>query len=395
MSRSYVAFIQFCLAFFILLSFLLLSEFSQVAAVIFGCILTLISFGLALKSTTQSRKMVDQHKQDKEAAKNLEEKSSRLEQQLNDTYTVYSRIAPIWVRQLETCSTQMDENISKLTEEFAVLATEMREVTDASQFSEEGHVLHNDEHDLDSLQQISAQFVLIEESNNQLVASISNLAKYTVELESMASDVGAIADQTSLLSLNAAIEAARAGDSGRGFAVVASEVRKLSTESGETGTHIIKKMSEVTGVVDELAQVSQHTNQSITEAIESSQVVIQGVIDHLTARSDNLKDEGHRLLNLSMQTQNEIGQMLVAFQFQDRVNQILAQVISSITELSELVDERHHKRNAGELLEPLDIDALVESMKSSYVTSEQFLNHSNNGSGREGGEAAPSSIAFF
>lgn len=398
MGRGVSCYIQCFLVF--LVSLVAVSSNTLTTEVLWGSVAVLLSASivlafLTLKSTREHTKKAELTQQENAE---LTETTKVLKEQLNDVYAVFVQIAPIWKRHLETSSDQMDEHIGTLTGRFANLAAELGQVTQASSLSDNSDVIQDDIKDRKRLESISDQFVHIETSNNQLTSRINNLNQFTEELESMASDVGKLADQTSLLALNAAIEAARAGESGRGFSVVADEVRKLSAQSGETGTHIIQKMAEVGQIVEELSSFSEQTSTSIISAISSSQSVIEEVITHLTTRSGTLRAEGGKMLELNLEAQGEIEQMLVAFQFQDRVSQIITQVISSIDEVSELAEDRHRMREEGQLPPSLDVEHILESMRKEYVTSEQFSNHTDDGNStaaRREEEAAASSISFF
>jgi methyl-accepting chemotaxis protein len=83
---------------------------------------------------------------------------------------------------------------------------------------------------------------------------MAKLLKSSSEISKILGTINGVADQTNLLSLNAAIEAARAGDAGRGFAVVADEVRQLALRSGESAGQINQLVTETNQRIESLAE---------------------------------------------------------------------------------------------------------------------------------------------
>ena len=103
------------------------------------------------------------------------------------------------------------------------------------------------------------------QTSNSVIAQIAEKSEALLEASQMIQN---IASQTNLLAMNAAIEAAHAGESGKGFAVVADEIRKLAEESNTQGKHIGIVIRESTEIIGRLTAVGMATEKAFTEVTD-------------------------------------------------------------------------------------------------------------------------------
>lgn len=115
------------------------------------------------------------------------------------------------------------------------------------------------------------QMQLINDSVNHSVQVVQDLNASSRQIGEIVSVITSIAGQTNLLALNAAIEAARAGEQGKGFAVVADEVRKLAEQSQEAAQRITNIITEIQAKTDAAVTLM---NQGHDDVIEGSQVML-------------------------------------------------------------------------------------------------------------------------
>ncbi|ABM23743.1 MULTISPECIES: methyl-accepting chemotaxis protein [Shewanella] len=115
------------------------------------------------------------------------------------------------------------------------------------------------------------------EQINHAAGSIQSLSEQSQKINSVLSVIGGIAEQTNLLALNAAIEAARAGEQGRGFAVVADEVRNLASRTQASTLEINEMLSALHKLVAQAVKTMEDSQQSCVRSVASSRAISESL----------------------------------------------------------------------------------------------------------------------
>ena len=154
-----------------------------------------------------------------------------------------------------------------------------------------------------SVSKVSSEIGKVSQSMDELAKAMNGLEQRSTQIGTIANVIKEIADQTNLLALNAAIEAARAGEQGRGFAVVADEVRKLAERTAKATVEIEEMVSAMRSESEQaMSRVGQtHVAvqsgvvmvDTVLEQIETVQSAMRGVVHKTTEIRDSATEQSH------------------------------------------------------------------------------------------------------
>lgn len=200
--------------------------------------------------------------------------------------------------------------------------------------------------------------------NEQVMNTINEFVKNAIEVRGITDKINGISSQTNLLSLNASIESARAGEAGRGFAVVADEIRNLADET-KTLT------AEINGIVETLENNASGTKETVSKvvaSIEGEKVLIDDSMDTYVKMEDMFK----QLYESVTDTQKQLKQIVDSNNaIVDSINQLSAaseEVAASMDMAVELSNNNMAKtKEAGGLMEEIVTSANQLDKYNNYV----------------------------
>jgi methyl-accepting chemotaxis protein len=303
-------------------------------------------------------------------------------------------VLPVWSAHIEDSRAQMEAAVAALALRFGGIVDRLDQALKASNPAAGPGGAGVFEASNRELQGVLALLNTAMTSNSALHAEVQSLGRFVDELLQMAAEVADISAQTNMLAINAAIEAAHAGDNGRGFGVLAQEVRKLSGMSGDTARRMADKVNVISEAIKAARQSAEQSSERGNASAAVAETSINGVLGNFRSVTEELEASADVLKRESQGIQAEIVEALVQLQFQDRVSQRMTHVRHNIERLPELLRDTRQLYEADRTLQGVDSAVLLSELESSYAMADERATHRRD-AGTVAAAAATEEVTFF
>lgn len=294
-----------------------------------------------INGAVKIKEAMEAKKEAEDTLSNLQEVSQSVHDVIKDVYRELEKLVTASdatksaMEQLSLGANDAAEAVQKQISQTQEIQGRVEIISDAGE-----NIRDNMQNTLDILKTGSQDMNLLVEqveksvTNGDMVAGqLEKLDGYVEEMHSIVQIIGGIANQTSMLALNASIEAARAGDAGRGFAVVAEQVTNMAGQTKDATVKISSLIQNVSTAIGEVVATIRHMLEEINEEKETTTTTVKSF---------------ERIQDNSIKTTNSVQALVESIEELNAANQ---QIVSSIQTISAISEEVSAHAKETETLE--------------------------------------------